>query len=387
MNFDEDEHVDAIRESIRRFVRQIMAKDLITAWERSGQIPEEIGSGLRELGLHAMAVSEEYGGLGADVPAVLSIVEELARAHCGLASLFIHTACYGGMTIGYLGSREQKARLLPAVCHGNVLFAYGLSEPDAGADLASVATSAKLDGDRIIINGVKRWCTAADIADYIILLARSDEKAPRHQNLTMLLVPADAPGISRTRIETIGHHGLATCDVFFDEVEIPTDSVLGGREMWNRGWSQLVGPALEVEKLEVAALALGTANGAFIEAWEYAQNRKQFGKTISSYQAVRHTLADIKTKLQACRLMLDWAAWLVQTGKPASEATAMAKLFVCDTSCDAVLRCQRILGAYGYATGFQMERFARDALAFPIFGGSSAIQLNNIASYAGLSRG
>jgi alkylation response protein AidB-like acyl-CoA dehydrogenase len=181
--------------------------------------------------------------------------------------------------------------------------------------------------------------------------------------------------------------GPSTNDVMFDNVRIPRENVMGGFAMWNRGWEQLAGPTLEIEKLQPIAMAIGIAEAAVDEAWTYAQERVQFGVKICAHQAVRHTLAEVQTSLQACRLMLAGSIDLIDRGEPSAVQTSMTKLFVADTVVELVLKCQRVLGAYGYAQGFAMERLVRDALVLPIFGGSSAVQKGNIANLMMLPRG
>ncbi|MDH3690456.1 MAG: acyl-CoA dehydrogenase family protein, partial [Gammaproteobacteria bacterium] len=160
----------------------------------------------------------------------------------------------------------------------------------------------------------------------------------------------------------------------------------GGEQSWNGGWSMLAGSVLDVEKLEVAAMALGVARAAVDDAWSYAQERQQFGKPIAAHQSIRHMLVDAKTKLEAVRMMVYRAAWLADQQRPCGVESSMAKLYVCDTAEEIVLTCQRVMGAYGVVHGFDMERYARDILVFPIVGGSSAIQKNNIANRLGLPR-
>lgn len=386
MDFSEPEHITMIRDAVRKFVEREAHPELARQWDKADRIPREVHRKLADLGVFGVTVGEEYGGSGLDLLAMTVVIEELARAHAVLAGMYIQTVCYGGMNIGESGSAAQKAELLPRVAEGDVIFAYGLSEPNVGGDLASVETRAAIRGDKVVINGVKRWCSGADIADYIVLLVKSDPDAPRYKNLSFLLVPSGLPGMAISHVETMGQRGMGTCDVHFDDVEIPLDNILGGPEKWNQGWSQLAGPALEAEKLEVPALALGTAEGALAEAWQYSQERKQFGVPICTFQSIRHKLAYAKTRVQACRHMLYWAAWLLQTGQPASAETSMTKLFVAETCREVVLSCQEVMGAYGYAEGFAMERYVRDVLVFPIYGGSSAIQLNNIANRLGLPK-
>jgi alkylation response protein AidB-like acyl-CoA dehydrogenase len=167
--------------------------------------------------------------------------------------------------------------------------------------------------------------------------------------------------------------------VIFDEVEVGLEAIVGGEERWNQGWQLLAGPGLDVEKLEVSAMALGLADAAVDDAWIYAESREQFGRPISSYTNIRHMLADAKTELLACRLLLGHAAALAQEGKDCSVESSMAKLFICERAKQIVLNCQLILGAYGCDSDFDMQRYVRDILILPIAGGSSAIQRNNLA--------
>jgi len=386
MDFSEPEYLSQLRDSLRKFLDAEASPETVAEWDRNDKIPLEIQAKFAELGVCAVTVPEEYGGVGHDVAAMITTIEMLASRSLALAGLYIMVACYGGLNIAGSGSENQKRRFLPAIAQGQLRLAYGLSEPDVGADLASVTTRVERHGDKVIINGAKRWCSGAEISDYIFLLCRSDDPDARYKNLSIVLVPPDTPGVSITPIEVMGSHGISTTNVYLDNVEVPFDLVLGEEAGWNNGWTQLTGKALEAEKLEVPALALGVAEAAFAEAWQYSGERKQFGKPISSYQSIRHVLADCKTKLQACRLMLYWCAWLSDSGQPTAAESSMTKLFVTENAKDIVLACQQVLGAYGYAKGFGMERYVRDVLALPIYGGSSAIQRNNITARLNLPR-
>jgi alkylation response protein AidB-like acyl-CoA dehydrogenase len=386
VDFSEGENTQALRDLLRRFLDQQVPPQLAARWDQEDRIPREMMNQLAQLGVCALTVPEEYGGLGRDVLGMVTTIQELARRSIALAGIYIMNACYGSLNIAEIGSQGQKQRLLPGLCKGEILFAYGLSEPDVGADLPSVKTRAERRGETVIINGYKRWCSGAGIADYIYMLVRSGEQQARYKNLSLVLVPPHTPGITLQAVGTMGMRGIPTNDVILENVEVPFANVIGGEAAWNQGWSLLAGPTLEAEKLEVPALAVGIADAAVAEAWEYSQQRKQFGGAICGIQSIRHMLADAQTKLSACRLMLAHAAWKVHTGKPSAVETSMAKLFVCDTARDIVLSCQQVLGAYGYAHGFAMERYVRDVLVMPIFGGSSAIQKNNIANLMRLPR-
>jgi alkylation response protein AidB-like acyl-CoA dehydrogenase len=384
---EEPEHIQMLRDTLRRFVAAEMPADQVRLWDREHRFPPELFRKLADLGVCGLTIDEEYGGQGRDLVAAVAVIEELCRGGACLAGPFIHCAFYGGINLSENGSAAQKQSYLPKLARGDLLFAYGLSEPDVGGDLASVTTTAERspDGRSIVINGFKRWCTGADWADYIYCLVKSDQEAPRYENLSFVLVPPTTPG---TRIHPIEHSNLRytlSSDVIFEDVSVPIENLVGGEQAWNKGWRMLAGKALDVEKIEITAVTFGIAQAAVEEAWEYAQQRRQFGKPISAHQAIRHDLAEARTKLEACRLMLYRAAWLAQMDRPCSVETSMAKLFVADTAVEIALVCQRVLGAYGLAEGHDMERHVRDLLGMPIVGGSSNMQKNNIANRLGLA--
>jgi len=379
---DEPAPITALRDTLRRFAAAEMPRERLRAWDRDNTFDPAVFAKLAALGVCGLTIDEEYGGAGRDVVAAIAVIEELSRGGAALAGPYIHAAFYGGLNISENGSPEQKRELLPRLARGELLFAYGLSEPDVGGDLASVRTSARrsADGTRVVVNGTKRWCTAARIADYVYCLVRSDPNAPRYQNLSFVLVPPTLPGITITTIDHLGIRYAETTDVIFEDVEVPIANVVGGEAAWNRGWPMLAGPALDVEKLEITAVTLGIATAAVEDAWAYAGERIQFGKPIAAHQAVRHALVDARTRLQACRHMLYHGAWLAQLRRPCSVETSMAKLFVAETAVEIVLACQRVLGAYGCAAEYDMERYVRDLVCMPIVGGSSNMQRNNIAN-------
>jgi alkylation response protein AidB-like acyl-CoA dehydrogenase len=381
MDFTESEEISSLRDTLRKFVAKECTSEVVRKWDQDDHIPRDMMDKLADLGLCGLCVPEEYGGLGRQVVAMTVTLEELARGSAGLAALYNMNASYGGLNISESGTEEQKKRLLPGLLEGKILFAYGLSEPDVGGDLGSVKTRAERKADKVIINGAKRWTSGAGQSDYIYSLVRSGPPEARRNNLSFLLIPTTAKGVTLTKLGGMGSNGTPLHDVTFDNVEISENDIMGGEAGWNNAWKILAGPSLEVEKLGPSSIALGTAEAALAEAWAYSQQRVQGGKHICGHQAVRHVLSEAQTQLQACRLMLQHAAWLVETGQPSAVATSMAKLFISETGKKIVLDCQQyVMGAYGYAHGFNMERYVRDCLAVPIYGGSSAIQRNNIAN-------
>jgi alkylation response protein AidB-like acyl-CoA dehydrogenase len=377
---DEPDHIAELRRQLKRFVAEKAPRDKRRAWDKAHAWPRDLYQELAAMGLMGLTVPEEHGGAGQDIVAAVAVIEELARVGPSLAGPYIHCAFYGGMNLSENGSPEQKATFLPKLAKGELLFAYGLSEPDVGGDLASVKTRAWREGDEIVVRGAKRWCTGADFADYFYCLVNSDAEAGRYKNLSFLLIPRTAPGVTITPIEHVNLRYTLSSDVHFDDVRLPVSAIVGGEAMWNQGWKLLAGRALDVEKLEVAAVTYGIAAAAVDEAWTYAQERTQFGKPIAQHQAIRHKLVTARTKLAACRHMLYQAAHLANTGAPCAIETSMAKLFLADTGVEIALACQQVMGAYALSDAYDIERNVRDLLGMPIVGGSSDMQRNNLAS-------
>lgn len=376
----EPEHVMELRRQLQRFVKEKAPRQKRLQWDREHTWPRELFREIAEMGLIGLTIPAAYGGTGQDLVAAVAVIEELSQVGAFLAGPYIHAAFYGGMNLSENGSEDQKQALLPKIARGDLLLCYGLSEPNVGGDLSSVETRAEMHGDAIVINGSKRWCTGADWSDYIYCLVRSGDPAARHANLSLLLIPTETPGISMQAIEHNNLRYTASMDVSFDNVTVGPDAIVGGRDMWNKGWQQLSGRALDVEKIEITACAYGFARAAVEEAWQYAREREQFGKPIASHQAVRHKLVTAKTKLQAARHMLYHGAWLADQGLPCSIETSMAKLFVADIGVEIGIACQQVMGAYALSDGFDIERNLRDLLGMPIVGGSSDMQKNNLAS-------
>lgn len=386
MYVPESSEREMLRQSLRRFLDRECPREKVRRWDEENIYPREAVEKLRELGVFGLTTPEEYGGAGRDIPAAIITIEELCRRCLTIGVSYIMTTFYGAVNICESGSEKQKQELLPKLAAGEMLFAYGLSEPDVGADLASVETYADLQGDYFIVNGAKRWCSGADIADYIFTVLRTDRQAPRYKNLGILLIDPKSPGITIEPIKKMGNHGFNTTDVTFDNVKVPKGNLVGGIEMLNKGWMQLAGPALDVEKIEVAGICLGLGQAAYDDAFQYAQERKQFGKPISAHQSIRHLLADMATELFASRLMVYHCAQLAQEERPCSVETSMTKLFVSEAATRVALNAQKILGAYGYAMEYDVQRYLRDVLLYPIAGGSSAIQRNNIMNRMGLAK-
>ncbi|MDG1231274.1 MAG: acyl-CoA/acyl-ACP dehydrogenase [Pseudomonadales bacterium] len=333
----EAEHITALRDTLQRFVAKEMPRDLVAQWDKADTLPVDVLEKLAELGVMGLTFPEEYGGYGRDIYATMAVIEELSKRSTAVAAPYIMSVCYAGMNLLESGNETQKRELLPKVAQGKIRFAYGLTEPDVGADLATVKTRAKVEDGQLVLNGAKRFCTGAAYADFIYTLVNSNTEGEKYKNLTIVLVPTDTPGITITPINAIAQRGPGTTDVTFDDVKVSTDMVLGGAGQIDKGWSALAGATLSVERLEVAAMALGIGEAALADAWTYSQERTQFGKPICAHQAIRHQLARCKTQLMASRLMLYNTAQLANENQPCDVESSMAKLFVCQETQEVVL--------------------------------------------------
>lgn len=386
MEYFESEEITMLRDSIRKFVAKEITRERAAEWDRTDTFSFDVYNKLAELGYMGLSIPEEYGGSGVNIPATMAVIEELAKASLAIATPYLMCTCYAGMNMVECASEEQKREYLPKIASGEIFFAYGLTEPDVGADLGSVKTTAVRDGDEVIINGSKRFCSGANIAPYIYCLVNSDKDGERYKNLSFILVPPKSAGVTVELIETMGNNGVPATDVTFQDVRVPAANIVGGEAGWNRGWEFLAGPGLDTEKLEVATIGLGLSSAAVEDAWAYVQERKQFGKRILEYQSIRHKLAEMHTKLHGIRLMVNHAARLLNEKRPASVETSMAKMFSTEMAKEITLECQTIMGAYGYVKEFPAERYVRDALGAAIYGGSTAIQKNNIVNRLGLPK-
>ncbi len=368
-----------LRENIRAFAGSETTEQLLALWDRTEEVPWDHFEKLKALGIHGHTIDESYGGKGRNIRLALTVLEELSRVSMSLAVPYLMASCYAGVNLSECGTEEQKKRFLPLAAKGDLRFCFGLTEAGAGSDLAAVATRGVFDGTKVTVNGTKTLINGANIADYMYTLVRSDDTPRSSRNFTLLLIPLSSSGVEVSRVQSFGMRGGAQlCNVSLKDVEIGPDLIVGGPGAWNKGWGALLGPGLDIEKLEIAAMALGVASAALDCAEGYSGQRTQFGKTIAEFQSIGFFIAEARTRLKACRHMLDDAMSLVDARQDCGLQSSMAKLFISDTCKEIVIGCQSVMGAYGCTEHSAMERYVRDALIFPIVGGSSSVQKSNI---------
>jgi alkylation response protein AidB-like acyl-CoA dehydrogenase len=369
MDFDLTRDQRLIRDVVREFAQKEIlprAKEI----DRSGQFPLDIIKKLAEMDLMGLPFPEEYGGAGGDYVSYCLALEEITRACASTGLTYEAHISLGCMPIYLFGTLEQKQKYLVPLCRGECLGAFGLTEPNAGSDAGGTQTTAVLEGDEWVINGSKCFITNASYARFITITAVTDRSKGK-RGISAFIVPADAPGLTiRAGYEKLGMSGSNTTELFFDNVRIPRENLLG---QLNHGFKQFL-QVLDGGRVAIAAMAVGIAQACLDAALEYARQRTQFGQNISRFQAVSFKLADMATNIELARNMYLKVAWLRDQGRPYTKEAAMVKLFASEMATRAALDAIQIHGGYGYMKEFSVERHLRDAKLLEIGEGTSEIQ-------------
>jgi alkylation response protein AidB-like acyl-CoA dehydrogenase len=370
-----DEQQDFVR-ALRDFAAKEVTSELRESVERDHH-SDELAAKLAELGWWSLCIGEEYGGSGGTFLDATLFLEEVARGRIPVGGYGVTLIVVGALN--KFGSEEQKHDLLGRVARGGVL-AIAMSEPDAGSDVASLKARARLEDGEWVLNGAKMWCSYAHRASHTLIVCRTHEGSERHDGLSMIVVPRDAQGFTITPIKTLG--GEETNELHLDNVRVPEAALLG---VEGNGWTQLMA-GLNNERVILAASALGLAQRAFDDALAYAKERKQFGRPVGTFQALQHKFAEMATGLAQARLLVRFVARLTDEDpmRMLPQEASMAKLACTELAKRCALDGMQIMGGYGYATEYPMERHLRSAVVTTIYGGTSEIQKNIIAKTLGL---
>ena len=368
------------QEQILAAVRRFVEKDVLpvaSELEHRDEYPAALVRTMREMGLFGATIPAEYGGMGLDVLTYALIVEELSRGWMSLSG-FLNTHLMVAHHLTTAGTPAQRERWLPRMVTGELHGGLGLSEPHAGSDVQAIRTVAVRTGDRYVVNGTKMFITNGRRGNLFSLAVKTDPKAnPPYAGISLLLVEKGHPGFQVGRdLKKLGYKGIETCELVFENVEVPAENLIGGVE--GRGFAQVLG-GLEVGRINIAARGVGVARAAFEEAIRYAQRREAFGKPICQHQAIQLKLADMATKIEASRLLTVQAAQKKDRGERCDLEAGMAKLFATETCQEVSLEAMRILGGAGYTQDFPVERYYRDAPLLIIGEGTNEIQRRVIA--------
>lgn len=378
MNFELTEEQSMIRKMMREFAEAEVAPGADER-DRTGTFPKEIFEKLADLGMMGLPFPEEYGGGGSDTISFAITVEELSRVCASTGITYSAHISLGGAPIHLFGSEKQKEKYLTPLCTGEYLGAFGLTEPNAGSDAGGTQTTAVLKDDHWTVNGTKCFITNASFAKNVVITAVTD-RSKGTNGISAFIVPTDDPGFSViSNYEKMGLHSSNTTELILENVSVPKENLLGEE---GRGYKQFLA-TLDGGRIGIGAMAVGIAQGAYEKALQYAGERKQFGQSLSKFQAIQFKLADMAMYIELARNMVYKAAWLKDRGQRFKKEAAMAKLFaseICMKVCDQAIQ---IHGGYGYMKDYQVERFFRDAKLLEIGEGTSEVQRMVIAREIG----
>lgn len=332
---------------------------------------------MADLGWLGIYIPEEYGGAGLGMVDLCLFLEETAYGRApitGFGTTIIAAAAYEKY-----GTEEQKRTVLEGVVQGRV-EAISMSEPGAGSDVGALSCRAEPTEGGYVVNGQKTWCSNAHIADHILLIARTSREGSKHEGLTQFLVPTDIEGLKISGIDTMG--GRDVNDLYFTDCFIPDSAVVGTP---GQGWSQLMA-GLNLERMILAALMMGTARRAFDDTLDYVRQREQFGRPVGSFQALKHRIADMATEIECARLLLDDVAATIdaEPDRVFVREASMAKLKCTELAKHVTLEGMQMMGGYGYATEYGMESLLRSTVVSTVYGGTSEIQRDIIGKTYGL---
>lgn len=372
----DSETYELLRGSVRKFVdeRLIPAEDQV---EYEDAVPDEIIADMREMGLFALTVPEQYGGLGLNSQEEAGVIRELCRASLAFRSVIGTTVGIGSQGIVIDGTEEQKQEWLPRLASGEMMASFALTEPEAGSDSASVRTTAKLEGDHYRLNGTKRFITNAPRAGMFTVMARTDTNQKGAAGVSAFIVPANTPGITLGKPDKkMGQRGTVICDVNFDDCMVPAANIIGGEP--GKGFKTAM-KVLDRGRIHIGAVACGMADRLVEESVRYASERRQFGKAIGEFQLVQGLLADSKTDAFAASTMVADVARRYDLGEKISQDASCTKYFTTEAVGRIADRAVQIFGGMGYMNETKVERFYRDVRVLRIYEGTSQIQQMIIA--------
>jgi len=365
-----DEQDSLILESVGRFLEREV-RPVVRELEAADTYPTAIVEKLKALGLFGATIAPEHGGLGLPATTYAKIVESMSAVWMSVPGFFNSHLIMAGAVERY-GTAEQKRRYLPRFASGELRGGIALTEPDCGTDLQAIRTRARRDGDYYIVNGAKTWITNGAEGQILGVLVKTDPNAsPPHKGMSLLLIEK-GPGFKVVRkLPKLGYRGIDTAELLFEDCRVPAANLVGTEE--GRGLQQVLN-GLELGRINVAARGAGLARACLEESLRYAQQRKTFGKPIAEHQAIQVKLADMATRVEAARLLVEHAARAYDAGRRCDLEAGMAKLYATEAALENSLEAMRIHGAYGYSKEFNIERYYRDAPLLAIGEGTNELQ-------------
>jgi short-chain 2-methylacyl-CoA dehydrogenase len=382
VDFDLIPEQEEFRKAVRRFAEDVIAPRA-EEMDRAGELPMDVVEQMAELGLFGIPFPEEYGGQGADFLTLVLAIEELARIDSSIAITLEAAVGLGANPIYRFGTEEQKRRWLVPMARGEILGAFGLTEPGGGSDAEATGTTAQLEDGEWVINGSKAFITnsGTPISKVATITAVTGKRDDGSKEISAIILPTDTPGFTVGRsYRKIGWHASDTHELAFDDCRVPEENLLGER---GRGFAQFLA-ILDEGRVAIAALGVGLAQGALEESVKYANERTAFGRPIGAFQGMQFKIADMQVAVETARLATYKAAWLRDMGRPFKAAASLAKLYASEIAVTCAREAVQVHGGYGFSEEFPVARFYRDSKVLEIGEGTNEIQRILIARDLGL---
>lgn len=375
MHFSLSEETLMIRDMVRKFAKNEV-EPIAAELDKTHRFPIEVFKSMGDLGLTGLPIPEAWGGAGASYVDFAILVEELAKVCASTAvTMSVHTGL-GCMSIYKYGSDYLKEKYLRSLASGEIIGAYALTEPNSGSDAGSLKCRAEDKGDHFLVNGSKIFISLGGYATTYCTFVKTDPTQPSGKGITCLIIEKDTPGFTISKpLDKMGLHGDPTVELFFENVKVPKENVLGDI---NDGFKVAMG-LLAGGRITIGAQGLGIGEGALEYTSNYIKERKQFGKPLAANQGVQWMIADMATELEAAQLLVYRAAWLKDQDLPHNKEASMAKRFATDTAMRVTTDCVQLMGGYGYCKEYPIERMMRDVKITQIYEGSNQIQRTIIA--------
>jgi alkylation response protein AidB-like acyl-CoA dehydrogenase len=378
MDFKLTDEQQLWKDTLHQFMEKEVGRDYTREHDQNREFPEEAYRKIADRGWLGLLVPEELGGLDADPVMYALFCEAMAKFSLDFAAC-VMTSMFTATNIAHHGTKEQQETYLPGFLAGDIKFSVSISEPEAGSDAAAVSTKAKLEDGHWVLNGNKTWCSGAHLPGAVItILARTGPG--RHDGLSLILVPNTAEGLDIRKLNTMVRRSLGTTELFLTDVRVPEGNMIGQP---GEGWT-LIGGHLEWERLSLAASYAGNARTALDDTIHYTKGRTQFGRPLSSFQVLKHRMAENECEVEAARLLVFNAATKMARGERAVKEVSMAKVFAADVAFKVATNGMQALGGYAQLPEYDMERYFREAKHGMVGGGASEIQRSIIAKEMGL---
>lgn len=368
-----------MREGVLDLLNKHLPWDLVRKLDEEKGFPHAAYEALADAGYLGIFYPESLGGMGGTHRDITTFMETLGYYYTGIAQGVTVTAIYAGMHVAKFGPPAMQQEIVPKIVAGKAKLSLAMSEPGTGSHVAGIKTTAIRDGDEFVLNGNKVWITCAHVADYLVVIAKTDPQA-RHRGISTLLVDARAPGVTIRPLAMLGRRTTHANEIFFDNVRVPASNLIGNE---GEAWKNIM-KCLGLERMALAAISTGHCFKITEYARDYAKQRIQFGQPISNFQVIQHKLVDMLIMSETARQATHRVADLLDAGNPALAETSIAKIVATENNFKCADMGLQILGGAGYSMEYDMQMFFRDSRVGPIGGGSSEIQKNVIAKLMGI---